>query len=73
MASELAELQQQLHSAEGEVEKQIILQQLNRKKNELSRVKETVKKLQQQIQEMMAPDQDEEQVGYTCTCVSETA
>ena len=52
MVTENVELQQQLQSSEGE--KQIVQQQLMRKEAELTRAEETIRREQQQIQEMVS-------------------
>ena len=52
MVTENAELQQQLQSSEGE--KQMVRQQLMRKEAELTRADETIRREQQQIQEMVS-------------------
>ena len=51
MVTENAELQQQLQSSEGE---QMVRQQLMRKEAELTRAEETIRREQQQIQEMVS-------------------
>ena len=51
MVTENAELQQQLQSSEGE---HMVRQQLMRKEAELTRAEETIRREQQQIQEMVS-------------------